>query len=65
MKKILLAVLFASTHLYAEDPAYPTCDPTAEDSATSCPACYAAGDPEIASAPADKQVVCVEAPNAG
>ena len=31
MKKILLAVLFASTHLYAADDEYPTCDPSAED----------------------------------
>ena len=40
MKKVLLAVLLASTHLYAADNEYPTCDPTAEDSATSCPSCY-------------------------
>ena len=64
MKKILLAVLFASTHLYAADD-YPTCDPTAKDSATSCPVCFAAEDPEIASAPEDKQVVCVESSDAG
>lgn len=65
MKKVLLAVLLASTHLYAADDEYPTCDPTAEDSATSCPSCYAAGDPEIASAPEDQQVVCIESANAG
>ena len=65
MKKILLAVLFASTHLYAADDEYPTCDSQAEDSATSCPSCYSAGDPEIASAPEDQQVVCVESSDAG
>lgn len=64
MKKILLAVLFASTHLYAADD-YPTCDPTASDSVTSCPVCFAPGDAEIEDAPEDQQVVCVESPDAG
>ena len=56
MKKLLLALLIATPLAYADD--YPTCDPDAADSETSCPVCYRAGDTNIEDAPVEERVVC-------
>ena len=57
MKKILLLLFLLTPIVHAEDD-YPTCDPTAEDNATSCPFCFEPGNTAIEDAPADQQVVC-------